>query len=139
MKIWIIPNGCVFHLAPERRRPLRPPVAGRRAAGRRGAPAAAAAAAASSPSRMNVECAGKCGRVRWFHMPAAPALPPRLPAFSYLHVAFPGNREITGNLWPASAAGRLPVAGDAAGRLADIGWAPRVLGERFATVVWAAR
>jgi len=62
-------------------------------------------------------------------MPAAPALPPGLPAFSDLRVAFPGNREIAGDLWPESAAGRPPAAGDAAERFADIEWAPRVLGD----------
>jgi hypothetical protein len=70
-------------------------------------------------------------------MRSNPAPAPRLLAFSDLHVAFPGNREIIANLWPESAADWLLVAGDVAERFADIEWALRVLSGRFATVVWA--
>lgn len=63
--------------------------------------------------------------------------PPRLLAFSDLHVGFQENREIIEGLRPESEADWLLVAGDVGELFADIEWALRVLSRRFATVVWA--
>lgn len=64
------------------------------------------------------------------------ATAPRLLAISDLHVGYPENREIVGNLRPESEADWLLVAGDVGEFFADIEWALGVLAERFATVVW---
>ena len=64
------------------------------------------------------------------------ATAPKLLAISDLHVGFPENRELLGNLRPQSDADWLLVAGDVGEFFADIEWALGVLAERFATVVW---
>lgn len=61
---------------------------------------------------------------------------PRLLALSDLHVAYPKNREIIGDLHPESSQDWLLLAGDVGEVLSDIGWALRTLSERFAKVVW---
>ncbi|WP_202638302.1 metallophosphoesterase family protein [Bailinhaonella thermotolerans] len=58
-------------------------------------------------------------------------------AISDLHVAFPENRSHLRDLRPISESDWLLVAGDVAERMDDIEWALRLLGDRFATVVWA--
>ncbi|TDD56121.1 metallophosphoesterase family protein [Saccharopolyspora elongata] len=60
----------------------------------------------------------------------------RLLAVSDLHVAFPDNRAIVAELRPESPDDWLIVAGDVGEFAADIEWALRLLGERFATVIW---
>ncbi len=60
----------------------------------------------------------------------------RLLAVSDLHVAYPQNRQLVGELRPRSAEDWLLVAGDVGERLPDIEWALRTLSERFARVVW---
>jgi 3',5'-cyclic AMP phosphodiesterase CpdA len=61
---------------------------------------------------------------------------PRLLALSDLHVAFPENRKIVGELWPESDADWLLLAGDVGEFSADIEWALRTLSERFTKVIW---
>ena len=61
----------------------------------------------------------------------------KLFAISDLHVAFPGNRELIGEIYPESENDWLLVAGDVAEMTPDIEWALRRLRARFATVVWA--
>ena len=60
----------------------------------------------------------------------------RLLAVSDLHVAYPQNRQLVGELRPRSPADWLLVAGDVGERLPDIEWALRTLSEHFAQVVW---
>ena len=67
---------------------------------------------------------------------AAEASEPRLLAVSDLHVAYPQNRQLVGDLRPRSAGDWLLVAGDVGERMPDIEWALRTLSERFAQVVW---
>jgi 3',5'-cyclic AMP phosphodiesterase CpdA len=69
--------------------------------------------------------------------PYVPVAAPRLLAFSDLHVAYPENRKIVENLRPDSPGDWLLIAGDVGEHVADIEWALRTLGERFATVIWA--
>ncbi|MFC4564976.1 metallophosphoesterase family protein [Nocardiopsis mangrovi] len=61
---------------------------------------------------------------------------PRLLALSDLHVSHAENREIVEALQPGTPGDWLIVAGDVAETVADIGWALRLLRERFAEVVW---
>ena len=61
---------------------------------------------------------------------------PRLIALSDLHVAFPENRQIIGELRPESDADWLLLAGDVGELTADIEWVLRTLRERFAKVIW---
>jgi hypothetical protein len=56
---------------------------------------------------------------------------PRLIALSDLHVAFPENRQIIGELRPESDADWLLLAGDVGELTADIEWVLRTLRERF--------
>ena len=60
----------------------------------------------------------------------------RLLAVSDLHVAYPQNRQLVGELRPRSPEDWLLVAGDVGERLPDIEWALRTLSEHFARVVW---
>lgn len=60
----------------------------------------------------------------------------KLLAVSDLHVGYPENRRIVEDLWPATGADWLLVAGDVAEQVADVEWALGVLSERFAQVVW---
>jgi 3',5'-cyclic AMP phosphodiesterase CpdA len=62
--------------------------------------------------------------------------PGTLLAISDLHVRYPENRELVEQLLPESDADWLLVAGDVGELCADVEWALRLLGERFATVVW---
>ncbi|MBG0816682.1 metallophosphoesterase [Planomonospora sp. ID82291] len=62
---------------------------------------------------------------------------PRLLAVSDLHVRHPENRRIVERLQPETDGDWLLVAGDVGEIMADVEWALRLLGERFATVVWA--
>lgn len=57
-------------------------------------------------------------------------------AIGDLHVEHPENREIVGLIEPESEADWLIVCGDVADRPEDVEWALRLLGERFATVIW---
>ena len=59
----------------------------------------------------------------------------RLLAVSDLHVAYPQNRQLVGELRPRSPGDWLLVAGDVGERLPDIEWALRTLSEHFARVV----
>lgn len=61
----------------------------------------------------------------------------KLLAVSDLHVAYQENRDRTETLRPESDDDWLIVAGDVAEQFADIEWALRLLGERFAKVIWA--
>jgi 3',5'-cyclic AMP phosphodiesterase CpdA len=67
---------------------------------------------------------------------ASPDSSPRLIALSDLHVAFPENRQIIGELRPESDADWLLLAGDVGELTADIEWVLRTLRERFAKVIW---
>jgi 3',5'-cyclic AMP phosphodiesterase CpdA len=67
---------------------------------------------------------------------ASPNSSPRLIALSDLHVAFPENRQIIGELRPESDADWLLLAGDVGELTADIEWVLRTLRERFAKIVW---
>jgi 3',5'-cyclic AMP phosphodiesterase CpdA len=60
----------------------------------------------------------------------------RLLAVSDLHIGFPDNRRIVGELRPESASDWLIVAGDVGEVVADIEWALGTLSERFARVIW---
>lgn len=57
-------------------------------------------------------------------------------ALSDLHVAFPENRQIIGELRPESDGDWLLLAGDVGELTADIEWALRTLCDRFAKVIW---
>ncbi|HXB49530.1 MAG TPA: metallophosphoesterase [Streptosporangiaceae bacterium] len=67
---------------------------------------------------------------------SSPDSSPRLIALSDLHVAFPENRQIIGELRPESDADWLLLAGDVGELTADIEWVLRTLRERFAKVIW---
>ncbi|MDX6601275.1 MAG: hypothetical protein QOF13_477 [Solirubrobacterales bacterium] len=57
-------------------------------------------------------------------------------AVSDLHVDHPENREIVQRMQPHSAEDWLIVGGDVADDHARVEWALRLLGERFARVIW---
>ncbi|MER8070900.1 metallophosphoesterase [Streptomyces sp. NPDC094034] len=61
----------------------------------------------------------------------------KLFAVSDLHVVYDENRALVEELRPASDDDWLIVAGDVAEKYADVEWALRLLGERFAKVIWA--
>lgn len=57
-------------------------------------------------------------------------------ATSDLHVSYPENRKIVEELAPTSEEDWLLVAGDVGEKFEDIEWALRLLGARFASVIW---
>lgn len=57
-------------------------------------------------------------------------------AVSDLHVSHPENRRVVEGLRPRSQADWLIVCGDVGEAVEEIEWALRLLGERFATVIW---
>jgi 3',5'-cyclic AMP phosphodiesterase CpdA len=58
-------------------------------------------------------------------------------AISDLHVDHAENRELVQGIWPRGDSDWLIVCGDVADDRAGIEWALRLLGERFAKVIWA--
>ncbi len=60
----------------------------------------------------------------------------KLWAVSDIHVAHRGNRPVTEDLFPESPDDWLIVAGDVSEKTDDIRWALKLLGERFAKVIW---
>lgn len=64
------------------------------------------------------------------------AAPGRLLAVSDLHAGMAGNRPLVESLRPESDADWLIVAGDVAELSDDVGWALRLLADRFARVIW---
>jgi 3',5'-cyclic AMP phosphodiesterase CpdA len=58
-------------------------------------------------------------------------------AISDLHVGHPGNRAVVEGLRPESPDDWLIVAGDVGDTVADVEWALRLLGDRFAG--WSGR
>jgi 3',5'-cyclic AMP phosphodiesterase CpdA len=62
--------------------------------------------------------------------------PNHLFAVSDLHISYPENREILGQIRPVGPADWLLVAGDVSERVTDLEWALRLLASRFARVAW---